>query len=324
MATVSACAELTIVSKAAPPTFSGRKLIMATPGEVLDDLDSFLDRLSEEEDKEDEEEDGDFQFLVGEACHECRVEENPAMAALQGDHIACLREILRVNEEEAIAGVSSGNGATLAHVAARRGDVEALKLLVTKSPSLCTSGDIRGATPLHVAAYRGHEECLAALLDAGGTADQPDTDGATAVHFAAASGHLEAIKTLISRGRGNANARNSSGETPGIILQLFLVSVCFTFYTVLSLAVYFAAQEGHLACIQWLVEQAGADPQLASTDGMTPLHAAAQTGRLNVTYWLVRSANCSISCRTSDGATPVHFAAAKGFARDSAIVYTSL
>lgn len=77
-------------------------------------------------------------------------------------------------------------------------------------------------------------------------------------------------------------------------------------------AVYFAAQEGHLACIHWLVEHAQADPQLESTDGMTPLHAAAQTGRLNVTHWLVRSANCPITCRTSDGATPVHFAAAKG------------
>ena len=77
-------------------------------------------------------------------------------------------------------------------------------------------------------------------------------------------------------------------------------------------SVYYAAQEGHLDCVHWLVERAGADPRAASHDGMTPLHAAAQTGRLNVTHWLVRTANCSIACRTSDGATPVHFAAAKG------------
>ena len=65
-------------------------------------------------------------------------------------------------------------------------------------------------------------------------------------------------------------------------------------------------------CVHWLVEYAAADPQLASNDGMTPLHAAAQTGRFNITHWMVRSAKCSISCRTCDGATPVHFAAAKG------------
>lgn len=86
----------------------------------------------------------------------------------------------------------------------------------------------------------------------------------------------------------------------------------FTYLLTSLSLVYFAAQEGHLACIHWLVEHAQADPQLHSTDGMTPLHAAAQTGRLNVTHWLVRSANCPITCKTSDGATPVHFAAAKG------------
>ncbi len=77
-------------------------------------------------------------------------------------------------------------------------------------------------------------------------------------------------------------------------------------------AVYFAAQEGRLDCVHWLIEHGNADPWLASADGMTPLHAAAQTGRLNVTHWLVRSANCPITCRTCDGATPIHFAAAKG------------
>lgn len=78
-----------------------------------------------------------------------------------------------------------------------------------------------------------------------------------------------------------------------------------------------------MACIHWLVEHAQADPQLESTDGMTPLHAAAQTGRLNVTHWLVRTAHCPITCKTSDGATPVHFAAAKGRPAFTAQTYTS-
>ena len=187
---------------------------MATPGEVLDDLDSFLDRISGGEEEEEEEYD-DARLLVGEACHECRVDGSPAMAALQAGHVGCLREILRANEEERIAGVRSGNGATLAHVAARRGDVEVLGMLLAKTSSLARIGDVRGATPLHVCAYRGHEDCLEKLLEAGGDADQPDSDGATAIHFAAASGHLESVKTLVQKGGGNANAKNSSGETPG-------------------------------------------------------------------------------------------------------------
>ena len=198
---------------------------MATSAEmVLGDLDSFLDRLNEEE--EEEEEDYSARFLVGETCHECRVEKNPAMAALLGGHLGCLREILRANEEEKIAEVRSttaGSGATLAHAAARRGDLEALGMILAKSSSLAVVGDARGATPLHVCAYHGHEEALGSLLEAGGDADQPDTDGATPVHFAAASGHLDSLKILVEKGGGNVNARSSSGETPGVCV---CVCVC--------------------------------------------------------------------------------------------------
>ena len=49
------------------------------------------------------------------------------------------------------------------------------------------------------------------------------------------------------------------------------------YYTIIF-SVYFAAQDGHLDSVHYLVEGAKADPTLSSTDGMTPLHAAAQTG----------------------------------------------
>ena len=284
---------------------------MATPGEVLDDLDSFLDRQSEGEGEEngEREEDEGARLYVGDACHECRVNRCPAMAALLAGDRGCLREILRVNDEDRLSDIRSGNGATLAHVAARRGDLESLNMVLAKVASLAKVGDVRGATPLHVCAYHGHKEALSSLLDAGAEADQPDMDGATAVHFAAASGHLHCLKILVERGRGNVNARSNGGETPG---KHACVWISCSYSCVSRAAVYFAAQEGHLPCIHWLVEHARADPRLESTDGMTPLHAAAQTGQQNVTHWLVRSANCPIDCRTTDGATPVHFAAAKG------------
>lgn len=185
---------------------------MATPGEVLDDLDTFLDRLSEEEEDEDEE---GARLYVGDACRECRVNRCPAMTALLSGHRGCLKEILRANDAKVVSAIRSENGATLAHVAARRGDVEALNLVLKSDTSLGKVGDVRGATPLHVCAYHGREDGLVSLLDAGAEADQPDFDGATAIHFAAASGHLESLKLLVERGRGGVNARSRSGETPG-------------------------------------------------------------------------------------------------------------
>ena len=191
---------------------------MATPGEVLDDLDSFLDLVSEGEDEGRGENDGEGTlFYAGDACHKCRVTGCPPMTALLAGHVGCLREILSANDEDTLSSVRSGNGATLAHVAARKGDAEALKLVLECTSGLVKVGDVRGATPLHVCAYHGHEEGLSSLLEAGAEADQPDLDGATAVHFAAASGHLQSLKILVERGGGDANARCSGGETPGTL-----------------------------------------------------------------------------------------------------------
>ena len=191
---------------------------MATPGEVLDELDSFLDRLSEgEEERPEEEEYRGVGLYVGDACHECRVQRCPAMAAVLASHRGCLREILVANDEDTLSALRSGNGATLAHVVARQGDVESLNLLLGKVNSLVSVGDVRGATPLHVCAYHGHEDGLLSLLDAGAEADQPDVDGATSLHFAAASGHLECLKLLVRTGKGNVNVRSHGGETPGTL-----------------------------------------------------------------------------------------------------------
>ena len=109
----------------------------------------------------------------------------------------------------------SEKGATLAHLAVRKGDLRTLQLLLQVDESLCQTGDINGATPLHVCSYHGHLDCLAWLLEKGACTDQKDSNGATAVHFAAASGHLDCLKLLIQRGKGNSNEQTLGGETPG-------------------------------------------------------------------------------------------------------------
>ena len=193
---------------------------MANPTSVLDDLDSYLARLSEEEEDEGEEREEERQAVneevdLGDACSECRATASPLMGATTSGHHGCLKEILRMQIAADISAVRSENGATVAHIAARKGDLETLRTLVEAEPTLCEIGDVRGATPLHVCAYHGHLDCLSCLLSSGAQANQQDSDGATPVHFASASGHLGCLKELIDRGKGNPNEQTHSGETPG-------------------------------------------------------------------------------------------------------------
>ena len=182
---------------------------MTNPVDVLYDLDSYLARLGDEEEEAIASDDLDV-------CIECKSASPPLVSAISNGHKECMKEILRAQELDMHLGdIRCESGATLAHIAARKGDSEALELLLRTDQSLLEIGDVRGATPLHVCAYHGHLDCLSRLLEIGASADQKDFDGATPLHFAAASGHLDCLKKLIRQGNGSATAQTNSGETPG-------------------------------------------------------------------------------------------------------------
>ena len=180
--------------------------------EVLNDLDSFLSAINDEEEDKDTIQE---QLDLGTTCQECKTgADPPLLVATTNGHKTCLREVLAHQKNLDITTVVSDNGATAAHVAARRGDLESLGIVITANESLCDVGDIRGATPLHVCAYHGHLDCLSFLIERNATSNRQDLDGATPIHFAAASGHLECLRQLVEIGRGNPNQQTNSGETP--------------------------------------------------------------------------------------------------------------
>ncbi len=183
---------------------------MEGPIDALEDLDTYLGEVFS---ADEEEEEG-----VRGLCSECCVSPTPLVSATNSGHTECLTKMLaaQASQRLPLSSVRCENDATLSHLAARRGDREMLKLLLSAEPSLGTTGDVRGATPLHVSAYHGYTDCLAYLLENGSRANHGDQDGATAVHFAAASGHIGCLKELVKKGDGDANAQTNTGETPGI------------------------------------------------------------------------------------------------------------
>lgn len=147
----------------------------------------------------------------------------PTLAAVSSGHAECLQEIVSASAQADLdlrSVMGSENGMSLSHIAARRGELDCLRVLLEADRGLCEVGDSRGTTPLHVCANHGHVECLRCLLCEGRCGLQRNQNGATAIHFAAASGHNECLKVLIEEGGGDPNEQTDSGETPGELEHL--------------------------------------------------------------------------------------------------------
>ena len=71
---------------------------------------------------------------------------------------------------------------------------------------------LEGATPLHVAATRGDGEALLTLLGAGADADARDAEGRTPLHAAAAAGSAQACKILLAGGASLSARYSASAE----------------------------------------------------------------------------------------------------------------
>ena len=58
---------------------------------------------------------------------------------------------------------------------------------------------------------------------------------------------------------------------------------------------------------------AGAMPNIAASDGMTPLMAAVESNNFKVVGWLIERGGASANSKTSNGATALHAAARLGY-----------
>ncbi|KAK0532640.1 hypothetical protein OC834_002535 [Tilletia horrida] len=75
---------------------------------------------------------------------------------------------------------------------------------------------------------------------------------------------------------------------------------------------HYAAKEGRLDIVRWLVSDAGAMVDLEDRDGETALHKAALAGKLPVCTFLLAN-DASAEATDSDGWTPLHNACSRGY-----------
>ncbi len=150
------------------------------------------------------------------------------------------------------------------HEAAGTGQLDRVKQLVEKDPSLAKSYSPDGFPILGLAAVFGQRSVAEYLLEKGAdvNAVAKNAAGYTALTGAVASGHQDLAAWLVSKG-ANVNHRYASGFSPLMT----------------------AAANGHLEIAQMLLDH-GADPAARTDDGKTALRFAEERGQKAVAEFL--------------------------------------
>ncbi|XP_017891683.1 ankyrin repeat domain-containing protein 49 isoform X2 [Ceratina calcarata] len=97
--------------------------------------------------------------------------------------------------------------------AAEDGNLEKLKKLLMKNPSLVECTDKDGYTPLHRACYGNHVQIVEFLLQAGANIDSKTMDEWQPLHSACCWNNVECAAILIRHG-ADVNARSKGDQTP--------------------------------------------------------------------------------------------------------------
>jgi ankyrin repeat protein len=93
----------------------------------------------------------------------------------------------------------SGKGMTPLGLAAQKGSLECVKILV-KAGAKINDHPPNGSTPLIQAAHFGHEEICAFLIEHGAHVDKPNGKGTTALMRASQEGNFTIVKLLVRMG----------------------------------------------------------------------------------------------------------------------------
>lgn len=177
----------------------------------------------------------------------------PLMAASMNGHDAAVKKLLELG---ASPETRSDDGRTAIIYAAGWGNSACVEALLAKGARVDARGD-DGWTAIMLASARGDLDRLQALLAAGANVDMRNKWSQTALLIAAQAGAVDRVRALLDAGaRATIDWADNEGAT--------------------ALAVAAAAADSDDVLNELLA--AGANPNLADADGLTPLMRAADRG----------------------------------------------
>jgi ankyrin repeat protein len=184
------------------------------------------------------------------------------------------------------------------HIAASKGHLECAKLILSFGvKSIINEKDSKGCTALLMASCNGYTDIVDLLLKYDADPSIPVIDGRTPLHYAAHNNNPDIVKLIL-------DARQKPASELWDDDPLFMVnkSKCS--------ALHESTIMGDFESTKLLVE-AGADINLTSRDGSTPLTSAIMRGHIDIIKYLLERPNIDILTPTMFGFTPLISAASK-------------
>ena len=210
------------------------------------------------------------------------------------------------------------NGALASHYAARGGFMDILDLLLSKGPDVCATTST-GATILHLAAFDGKVDAVKHICNKyPKLLHKLDNTGHDVAHYGAGSGNLDLLKFVIEQGL-DPMAVTSNGSTlllkAAVGGKLEIVEfICSAYPDMLDIcdefgcnALHYSACGGYIDVLQYLCTF-GLDPMIKTNDGHTLLHIASYHGQLEMVSFLCQEYPDLRNVTDGLGQTPDKFA----------------
>ncbi|KAK9721817.1 Ion transport protein [Popillia japonica] len=206
----------------------------------------------------------------------------PLLLAVEAGNQSMCRELLSSQTADQLK-AAAANGDTALHLAARRKDVDMVRILVDYG----TSVDIRngdGQTPLHIAAAEGDETLVKYFYGVRASASATDNLDRTPMHLAAENGHAAIIELLADKFKASILERTKDGST----------------------LMHIASLNGHADCAMMLFKK-GVYLHMPNKDGARSIHTAARYGHVGIINTLIQKGE-KVDITTNENYTALHIA----------------
>ena len=216
----------------------------------------------------------------------------------------------KATTEALFKSLGAKKGADLSvHLAARHGDMDALKSWLSNRANAHFRERKHQATPLHWAAETDQLEAATFLLSKGAKATSRTDGGWTALHSAAAKGSTNVIALLLKR-RVSINAISQSGTPLDLAIGYKKEAAAGMIRDKggregWQVSIHMAAAKGKAVAVQNFLRRGVKVDAVDSLHRSTPLHWAAGAGKVNTMEMLI-ARGATVDARSESDATPLH------------------